>query len=194
MTDIKFDPKKLKKLNNPQRLKDIPLKYIQNQLGMTAPKVMVDLGAGTAFFSLAFLRQFSPETIYSCDLSETMIAWIRDNVTPDHPGIVPVKSEETSVPLEDGTADLVFMIALHHELEAPGRTLEEAFRLLKPHGIVLIIDWAKKEMTEGPPQAIRCRPEEVRDQLLKTGFTEPRIHDGLPKHFMVTGLKPHGTA
>lgn len=189
MTDIKFDPKKLAKLNNPGRLKDIPPEFIQGKIQPNCPEILVDLGAGTAFFSLALLDQLGPRTIYACDLSEVMLSWIRENVSPGHPEIVPVKSEESSVPLDDDIADLVFMIALHHELKAPQVLLEEGYRLLKPGGQILIIDWLKKEMPEGPPESIRCLPETVEGQLVRAGFSSVRIHEGLRKHFMVTGLK-----
>lgn len=190
MTQKKFNPKKLKKLNDPGRLEDIPMACIRQRLDVENPEVMVDIGAGTAFFSLAFLRQFSPSAIYACDVSEVMLDWIRENVTPDHPGIIPVKSGESTLPLEDGIADLVFMINLHHELEDPVKILGESFRLLRPGGQVLIIDWMKKEMDQGPPVKIRCTPEDVQAQLLRAGFTGARSHPDLKKHFMVTGTRP----
>jgi len=190
MTEIKFNPKKLKKLNDPQRLKDIPPEVIQKELGLDQAEVLVDLGAGTAFFSLALLRQFQAKTVYACDLSEGMLSWIRENIADQHPAVVPILSGESSVPLEDGIADLVFMITLHHELETPMPSLAESLRLLKPGGTILIVDWLKKQMDQGPPAEIRCTPEQVKGQLAQTGFSPVRIHDNLAKHFMVTASKP----
>ena len=187
MTEIKFDPKKLNKLNDPQRLKDIPPEIIQRQLTLDPAEVLVDLGAGTALFSLALLRQFQAKTVYACDLSPVMISWMQENVHADHPEIVPVLTEESSVPLADGIADLVFMIALHHELENPMLSLAESMRLLKPGGKILIIDWRKGKTNQGPPDKIRCTPEDVSNQLTQTGFSGVTIHSNLPKHFMVSG-------
>ncbi len=190
MTEIKFDPKKLKKLNDPKRLEQIPPDGLQKALNLDRAEVLVDLGAGTAFFSLALLQQLKAKTVYACDLSEVMLSWIRENVCPDHPAVVPVLSGESSVPLEDGIADLVFMIALHHELEHPMDSLSEAMRLLKPKGKILIVDWLKGRTAQGPPEKIRCTPEQVSEQLVQTGFSGIRIHENLPEHFMVTGHRP----
>jgi predicted RNA methylase len=110
MNEKKFDPKKLQKLNNPQRLLDIPPEYVWDKVDLEKPDILVEIGAGTAFFSIAFLQQFKPSTIYACDLSEVMINWVKENVSPKYPSIIPVKSEEHSVPLDDRIADLVFMI------------------------------------------------------------------------------------
>ena len=189
MHEKKFDPKKLQKLNNPKRLVDIPPAYICSKLGLESSEVVVEIGAGTAFFSIAFLEALNPSTLYASDLSDTMIHWVEENVSPTYPQIIPVKNEEHSVPLDDGIADLVFMIALHHELEDSSQMLLEAYRMLKSGGTIFIVDWKKEDMPEGPPAAIRCVPEDVRDQLTASGFGDVAIYDALPKHFLVTGKK-----
>jgi len=185
----KFDSKKLQKLNDPQRLMDIPPDYIQSKLDMDKSEVFVEIGAGTAFFSIAFLQQFKPSIIYACDLNETMINWIKENVTQKHRNIIPVKNEENSVPLDDGIADLVFMITLHHELDNPSLILDESYRILKPGGEIFIVDWKKEDMPQGPPVSIRCFPQQVKEQLIKSGFSGVYISNKLPKHFLVIGKK-----
>ena len=125
----KFDPKKLQKLNNPKRLKDIPPKYIRSKLGLNASDVMVEVGAGTAFFSIAFLQELNPSMLYACDLSDVMIDWIRENVSHQYPNIIPTKNDEYGVPLEDNFADLVFMISDRRHLgpDEPDRAMGRAF-------------------------------------------------------------------
>ena len=189
MTDKKFDPKKLKKLNNPQRLKDVPVEYILNKLGLKHLDVFVEIGAGTAFFSIAFLQQAKPSTLYACDISETMLGWIKENVVPDYPLIHPIQNQEASVPLDDKIADLVFMINLHHELDNPGQILDEAFRILKPGGKILVVDWKKIDMAEGPPTHIRCTPEDVKHQMRDSEFKNIQVSNDLEKHFFVTAEK-----
>jgi len=189
MHEKKFDPKKLEKLNNPQRLKDIPPDYVLKKLDMKKADVLVEIGAGTAFFSIAFLKATGASTLYACDISETMIDWIKEHVVPKFPNIRPVKSGEYTIPLEDEIADLVFMINLHHELDDPMRTLKEASRLLKLRGKIFIVDWKKKDMDEGPPSRIRVLPGQVKEQLVDSGFTHVNIFTDLPKHFLLTGEK-----
>lgn len=187
MSDKKFDPARLDILNDPRRLLDIPPDVILSRLETRKGGVVVEIGAGTAFFSRVFLELFDPSALYACDLSETMIAWMKDHVVPSHPGIIPVNNEEDSVPLPSGVADLVFMIVLHHELEHPLRLLREARRVLKSDGEIFIVDWKPEAMSEGPPVSIRCRPEDVASQLLRSGFDHVAIHDDLAKHFLVVG-------
>lgn len=191
MNSKKFDPKKLKKLNNPLRLQDIPPEYVHERLKQKNAEVMVDIGAGTAFFSIAMLRQFGSRIIYACDTSQIMIDWITENVVPDYKQIIPVLSGEDTIPLNKDIADVVFMINLHHELEYPERTITESYRLMKPNGKIFIVDWKKIQMEEGPPIEIRCHSDQVRDQLETCGYSEVEVHEDLPKHFLVTGRKNH---
>ncbi len=189
MSEKKFDPRKLEKLNDPARLIDIPPDFIRRKLHIRKPDRLVEIGAGTGFFSIAFLELFHPSILYACDLSDVMIDWMTENVVPKYSNIVPVKTEENAIPLEDEIADLVFMINLHHELEDPSKTLQEAHRLLRPGGEMFIVDWKKKAMAEGPPERIRCVPENVKDQLTTSGFTNVSIFKELSKHFLVVGEK-----
>ncbi len=189
MTEKKFDPKKLQKLNNPERLVDIPPDYIWDKLKLEKPDVLVEIGAGTAFFSVAFLQKSPGAKIYACDVSDIMIDWMMDNIAPNNPDIIPVKTAEYTVPLESGAADLLFMINLHHELDHPSLTVKEANRLLKPDGKIFVVDWKKEEMAEGPPAKIRCLPEQVKEQLLDCGFEHIEIYNDLRKHFLVIGKK-----
>jgi len=189
MIEKKFDPKKLRILNNPDRLLDIPPDYILGKLTLKNPEVLVELGAGTAFFCIAFRQLYNPATVYACDISDVMIDWIGNNVVPSYPNIVPVKSEEKSVPLADGIADLVFMITLHHELKDPPATLTEAYRILRPGGEIFIVDWKKQPMEEGPPEEIRCLPEDVKKQIAGAGFSGVNAFEELPKYFLVVGKK-----
>jgi len=191
MSEKKFDPKKLEKLNNPKRLKDIPPDYVWDKLSMEKANVLVEIGAGTAFFSIAFLQYTKHSKIYACDVSEVMINWVKENVVQKFPNITPVKTEEHSIPLDDGIAELVFMINLHHELDNPTLTIKEAYRILKPSGNIFIIDWKKKNMAEGPPTQIRCLPEQVKEQLVNSGFIHVNIFSELPKHFLLVGKKDH---
>ncbi|MCB9480984.1 MAG: class I SAM-dependent methyltransferase [Desulfobacteraceae bacterium] len=189
MTEKKFDSKKLEKLNNPQRLKDIPPDYIIEKLNIKSPDVITDIGAGTGVFSMAFCEHLNPSLVYACDLSDVMIDWIKENVNTRCPKIIPVKNEENFLPLDNEISDLAFMITLHHELDNPLLILKEVNRILKPGGKFFIVDWKKEDMAEGPPEKIRVFPEEAARQAKEAGFINVLVFNDMAKHFLVTGEK-----
>ena len=98
-------------------------------------------------------------------------------------------SDPRRIPPADAIADVAFMINLHHELDNPALILAEAYRTVKPGGAVFIVDWKRESMAEGPPLHIRCTPEQVMEQLQRAGFTNVKVFDDLPKHFLLVGTK-----
>lgn len=189
MIERKFDPRYLETLNNPQRFKDVPPDYVWSKLNLEKSDVLVEIGAGTAFFSIAFLKKAKASKMYACDMSQIMIDWIKENIVKDYPNIIPIKTKESYLPLDDGIADLVYMINLHHELDDPDLTLKDTYRILKTGGKIFIIDWRKENKMEGPPEKIRYFAEQVKKQLQNSGFKNIDLFNELPMHFFLTAEK-----
>ncbi len=189
MSEKRFNPQKLHKLNNPNRLLDIPPQYIWERLKLETADIFVDIGAGTDFFSIPFVKYTRNGKLFACDISDIMIEWLKQNVCPAYPNIIPLRMEESCVPLENRIADLVYMINLHHELDRPDKMLKESFRLLKDNGKIFIVDWKKEEMPEGPSIHIRCLPEDVKSQIISVGFKNVAIYNQMSKHFLVIAEK-----
>lgn len=190
MESKKFDPKKLAKLNDPQRLERENPDLIWDALGLKSPQVVVDIGAGTGFFAVPFSRRMPGGTVYACDLSAEMIAWMESHLPPEAlVAVKPLLMQENRVPLPDGLADLVVMINLHHELDAPVTLLREALRLLKPGGKVAVIDWKDQAMEIGPPLEHRLSRVVIRGHLQAAGFAHLVDHDLLPYHVFLVGEK-----
>ena len=85
-------------------------------------------------------------------------------------GIETVHSEESHVPLPDGTADRVFIAFVLHEADEPVKLLGEAARLLRPGGEVAVVDWHKTEGTPGPPLEHRISEDELADVAAQAGL------------------------
>lgn len=188
MSNKVFNPKKLNKLNNPVRLEEIPPQLIWEKLQLKNPKVLVDIGAGTGFFSKEFIKFTDNGKVYACDISDVMLDWMKVNVCPQFSNIIPLKINNGIIPLDEGIADLVFMINLHHEIDDHESLLKQCYGLLNESGKILIIDWKKEQMEQGPPIEIRFSKEAVKNQLSDSGFTISQSFE-LGKHFVVIAEK-----
>ncbi|MCZ6473197.1 MAG: class I SAM-dependent methyltransferase [SAR324 cluster bacterium] len=183
----KFDVKKLERLRDPARLSYLNPDKIWAVIGDDGMKTVIDLGAGIGFFAIPFSRKLSAGVLYACDLSAEMIAHLNEALRHEGVGnVVAVKTGEVEVPLDDGIADLVFMVNLHHEFDQPLQSLRECRRLLRPGGRIAVIDWAPVDSPSGPPRHVRFEPETVRDQLRGVGFEDVQSHSLLPYHFVIT--------
>lgn len=185
MENKKFDPVKLERLNNPQRYIDMPPSFIWEKLNLNTPDVIVDIGAGTGYYSIPFAQKFTSAKIYACDISKIMINWMEDNICNEHKRISPLLMDENSVNLAENSADLVNMFFLHHELKSPEKMLAEVSRILKPAAKIAIADWKKVEMESGPSLSIRYATDEVKKHLESAGFENVEVYSELEKHYVV---------
>ena len=183
----KFDPAKLEKLRDPERLETQNPDTLWQAIGAGEDAVVVDVGAGIGFFALPIARRVSRGWVYACDILPVMLEYVRKAQEREQVrNLTPVLCGEVHVPLPSGLADVVLMVNLHHEFDAPDRTLAEARRLLKPGGVLAALDWKKIDTPHGPPLDVRLEPAAVAAQMRAAGFTDPREHDLFPQHWFLT--------
>lgn len=191
MDDRKFDPARAERLNDPARLERLDPGVMWAAAAIADPLSIVDIGAGTGLLSAAWARLAPDATVYAADLSDEMLAWMTAHLPDDvADSLVPLKADESSVPLADGATDLVTMVALYHELEDPAASLLEAHRLLRPGGRLLIVDWKREEgATMGPPLAHRVSVEDIMEAVRAAGFDDVASHDVLADFSVVTATR-----
>ncbi len=191
MVDRKFDPNKLQRLNDPKRLKQLDPQMLWDVAGVPDAETVVDIGAGTGVYAFEFARRMQSGVVYAFDTHPTMVEWIKANVPDDlNAEIVPKLSDESSIPLSGGEADLVVMLNLHHELDSPPQMLADVLRILKIGGRLLIADWKAKEMESGPAQEIRIPAEIICAQVREAGFEDCEARSDLSAtHVVVTATR-----
>lgn len=167
MDSHKFDTKKLEILNDPKREKIMDLDLIFKTLNIKENSLLIDLGAGTGFFSKIFLDRIKGSKCYALDISEYMINYITKNVVLTLNDRIETKlMEESEIPLKTELADLLFMILLFHELDEPLKTLKESHRVLKTGGKIFIADWKIGENTHAVDKDL------ISKTLKDAGFSE----------------------
>jgi len=190
MTHGKFDPAKLDKLNSLARLARMEPPRIWAAAGIANPCVIVEIGAGTGIFAEAFANFAPKATVYAVDTEPLMIGWMKAHRAPASGGrLIPLLATDARVPLPDGEADIVFLIDLHHELDAPDATYAEVYRLLASGRKVVVVDWLRDTEPGGPPQEIRATEEEIAATLERAGFKHVATHDGPERHGLITAVK-----
>lgn len=185
MHNKKFNPKKLGKLNSPERLKAIPPDYIWNKLALNRCNTIVDIGAGTGLFTKAFLSLAGGGKAYAADISPVMVEWMEENLSSDSGKIIPMLMDESRISLKEKSVDLVLMFNLYHELEEPASLLAEAMRILREGGTICIVDWKKEKTEHGPSLDHRIGSDDIRSHLKTAGFSSIQDDSGLAEHSLI---------
>ena len=65
------------------------------------------------------------------------------------------------------------------------KVLPEVVRVLKPNGLLAIVEFKKIDGPPGPPQHIRLSPEDVAAILVPHGFDKERLVDLGPYNYLM---------
>jgi ubiquinone/menaquinone biosynthesis C-methylase UbiE len=155
---------------------------------------LVEFGCGYGTFTLAAAGSASG-TVHALDIEPEMVKVVRQKCC--EAGIANVKAtvrdfvaEGTGLADNSMDAALLFNI-LHHE--EPVALMKEAFRVLKPNGMLAVIHWNYDPATpRGPAMEIRPRPEQCIEWGRETGFRfkEQNRYDLPPYHYGLIFRKP----
>ena len=139
------------------------LKALNIQPGQT----IVDAGCGNGYMSKAFSRALSGTgTVYALDPDEEAIATLADETEGTNIRAM-VGGITTTAPLEDSSADLVYLATVLHgfspkEIEG---FQKEVRRILKPQAMLAIVEIDKRSTPYGPPMDFRFSPEELQQAI-----------------------------
>ncbi|RUM31588.1 MAG: methyltransferase type 11 [Aquifex sp.] len=153
----KFDPSKIKKLDDPSRLELFDPEKVLKEFGLKEGMTVLDVGTGAGFY-LPYISKLVGEKgkVYAIDIQDEMVNYAKKKVEElNLTNVEVLKSEENKIPLPDNTVDFIYIAFTFHELSEPLKFLEELKRVSKSFAYLAIIDWKKEERDKGPP------PEEV---------------------------------
>ncbi|MFC1964823.1 class I SAM-dependent methyltransferase [Chloroflexota bacterium] len=189
MREGKFDIKQANKLDNPGRIEELkPLELLRNVAGVANGMTCIDFGSGTGTFSLPLAALVGDEGIvYALDNSAEMLERIKAKSPP--PNIELRHSNVERTGLNDEIADICLLAFILHEVKKPGNLLTEAYRLLKPEGRIVIVEWEASLESPGPPRRIRISQEQIEELLEHVGLAMTNYIKWTDNHYVAIGKK-----
>jgi ubiquinone/menaquinone biosynthesis C-methylase UbiE len=174
----KFDPKHADKLENPERLVELPPAKLVELLRLTGAETVVDFGAGTGMYSIPLAAALQLGRVLAVDEQPELLDRLRAKLAAHTQtvNVEPVLSERGSVPLDDAVADRMLVVnVLHHVDDDPG-ALREIWRLLAPGGLLVAAEFARMERPVGPPNDHVLPLDDVRALLTGVGLVELALY------------------
>lgn len=171
----KFDPQHADRLENPQRLEELPSANVVALLDLRGHEVVVDYGAGTGMYTVPVAASLPHGRVLAVDEHAELLDYIDAKVeAAGLPAgrVVKVQTSDNRVPLDDGGADRVFLLnVLHHIWDQPA-ALGEIVRLLAPGGRLVVVDFAQMDRPVGPPNDHVLSLDEARTCVAGMGLRE----------------------
>src|ERR1017187_8770258 len=170
-------------------------------LRLMPPLVLADMGAGEGAFALLLAQQ--AKKVIAVDSSAKMIEVGREQALRH--GIKNVEfrlGDMEEIPISNAEVDLVFFSqSLHHALH-PGSAIQEAFRILRASGRIIVLDLVKHRFEEArelyADEWLGFSESELEDLLEKAGFSDVQtsVVDKEPETpqfqpLLAVGNKPH---
>ncbi len=148
----------------------LPPDSIIDQLALLPTDRVLELGAGNGYFTLPLARR-NPETVIAADIQPEMIELLKRQAEKEGlKNIQYVEGNLEELPLGNGTADKIFAAFSIHEADDLNRAIQEAKRILKPAGQLMIIEWEAAMTENGPPFLGKIPIEEIVPVLQLNGF------------------------
>ncbi|MDA8241645.1 MAG: class I SAM-dependent methyltransferase [Nitrospiraceae bacterium] len=170
-----------------------------SELQLRSDTVLLDLACGSGSYSL-FASKFigTDGAIYAFDLWKEGIDHLSRGLAVRqlrqiHAGVADVSRK---IPLGDHSVDVCLMATVLHDLiqdKTEEGTLREVKRVLRPDGILAVVEFKKVEGPPGPPLEIRVSPEELEDLLFPYGFGIAKKVEVGPYNYLSVFQKRHGT-
>ncbi|MCL6593910.1 MAG: class I SAM-dependent methyltransferase, partial [Alicyclobacillus sp.] len=179
----RFNPENRARLDNPERRRAMPPEPLLDWLTLAGDQTVVDLGAGTGYFTLP-AAQRTTGTVYALDAEPDMLAVIAEKLEQaPHANIQLVQGEIEQVPLPDAVADRAIASLVLHEVEPLTAGLSELWRLLKPGGRALVIEWKKQPTENGPPLHHRIAAADLVAACAAAGLQVCHEMEPTPNHY-----------
>ncbi len=185
----RFDTSRPGRLNNVERIQELrPVELLKDFAGLNPGMTCVDIGSGTGVFSSRMIEIVGPAgTVFAVDKSVSMLNYLKSLNLPGNLRLVQADASRTGI--DSACADMCLAAFILHEVNSPTEILAEAHRLLKPGGMIVVVEW-RMDTNHGPLHHIRISPDKAKALFLQVGFLYEKQADWSLNHYVIAGKKP----
>jgi ubiquinone/menaquinone biosynthesis C-methylase UbiE len=153
--------------------------------------VVADIGAGPGFFTLPLSRAVGARgRVFAVDPGSPHLERLRDRLMKAGArNVTPVLSRGDDPHLPPRSCDVVMIVNTYHHFPNGPRFLRRATEALRPRGVLVGIDFEKRETPVGPPVEHRVAREDFLRDAGRAGLTLAAEHRFLPYQYFVV-LRP----
>ena len=165
------DYERLKHLAHPDRELWMPRAPVLALLRLGEGMRVADVGAGSGYLVGALAAGVGVAgKVFAIDPAPAARQHLHEQFGETFPQVAVVEGTGEQIPLPDALLDRMLWHCVYHELDDPVRGLQEAHRLLKPGGQLVIVDWDPAYAGMGPPPEERVSRSTAEEAARALGF------------------------
>ncbi len=163
-----------------------PVKNLK-AFGLQENNIVADLGAGTGFYSIAAAGMLPHGKVYAVEVQKDFLTTVANKAKEAHvnnvEGLWGDIEKVGGTKLRDALVDAVIISNVLFQVGKKDNLLEEAKRILKKGGRILLIDWSAGVSVMGPNTREFIPKNSAKEMLIKHGFQYEREIDAGVQHY-----------
>jgi SAM-dependent methyltransferase len=182
-------------LERPDRAKWQKPDEVVAALGLKGSETVVDLGAGSGYFTFRMARVLPKGKVVAIDCQPEMIRHIHHKAMSDGIANVEARIAKPDDPGIPPKADLVFVCDVLHHVANRSEWLKKLHAEMASGARLVLIEFRSGKLPEGPPAAVKIPKAKLISLLAEAGFTlqEDRA-DLLPYQEYLVFVKPRSSS
>lgn len=173
----------------------LDVERILKEIGLEVGNAFLDAGCGEGRFSIAASRIVGGSgKVFAIDISGEAISSLKEAINKKNITNIEAFTGDITerIPVEENSIDVCLMANILHGLVMNNKvesSLKQVYKVIKPGGLLGVVDFKKINGPPGPPLSIRISPEEVEETISKYGFKKRKVAEVGEYHYAITFVK-----
>ncbi|MEH6593261.1 MAG: class I SAM-dependent methyltransferase [Halioglobus sp.] len=178
-------------LERPAREREERTDLILQNMDLKKTDHVVDLGAGTGYFSFPMARQLTAGKVLAVDIEPQMLKRIEQRKAADGvDNIDTVLASETDPNIPISIVDVVLLVDAYHEFSHPREVMDAVVKGLKQGGRVILVEYRGEDRKVPIKHLHKMTQQQAKKEMRAVGLQWLRTDHYLPQQHVMIFTKP----
>jgi len=149
--------------------------HVFSQIEIAEGNTVADLGCGGGFLTFEVAKMVGEKgKVYAVDIQKAVLSALQGKIKLHGTRNIKTVWADLEVPgstkIEDNSVDLAILASTFYQTKKHDNVLQEAKRITKDGGKILIIDWEQTNVPLGPEVRLRVLKDDIRKKAETAGL------------------------
>ena len=178
-------------LERPTREQEERTDLLVSNMDLRPTDVVIDLGAGTGYFSFPLARQLALGKVLAIDIQPEMLSIIEERKARERTeNIETLIGTPTNPRIPDSSADVVLLVDAYHEFSHPREVMEGVASGLKRGGRLVLVEYRGEDAKVPIKRLHKMTQQQAKNEIQSVGLKWLKTDNYLPQQHVMTFIKP----